>query len=724
MKRSTAPALACALFFALVLTLAAAYIPHRSIYTATAQGSPQRDIRELFIDDSRANCAAGLGQQNRGRAGFGWANKLTPPAYPATLRSITIGFNRRNQIPDAVMKDALYRIVVFLDPEMDGPSDGQTPDATFTGRVRGTDDFMTFNLITPLTITAGSFVVGAIDDIGGSIFPALLDTPGRSTPPGSESFITSDSGTDWRRLSEAAEFSQAPPCDPSSGATSSAGSWLIRAGVELGTVFTLTSTRIQDPLAVEPWDVTFNTTQNQAFVTNFVSDNLSIIEVLTSTVRNMPVGDGPGGGADGPFGVIVHPNDLSVYITLFGSNTIPTKEFPTDYSTVGPGRVAVLVRQANGTFAQTLQINVGKGPGFPAIANTTNTLSGVKLYVPCGGDDRVDIIDTSRNVKIGEVAVGDEPTSCTTSIDNSKVYVTNFRSGTVSVIDTRTDQNIKTIPLFAAAAPPVIPTPWNAEISPTNGNLYVTIRGTLGESPANGSIAVIDTCKDELVRFILDDTTRGTPAGSAGASGIPAPVGPLARDPASGLTPGAGGGGGGPFGIAACKNTPEMVFTNDGLGLIGLFDSRIDQVVSAPALASCPKPRGVACSDNSGVPPSFPHRTFVAFVACGQPDNSVIAVRFPDLPENIADVPVIESINIGGNKLVITGRGFTSGTRIEVIARGSLACLTFEKEPTVKRNGTELNQKGRLSDGRKLKNVDGIIRVINEDGSVRLFTIP
>ncbi len=77
------------------------------------------------------------------------------------------------------------------------------------------------------------------------------------------------------------------------------------------------------------------------------------------------------------------------------------------------------------------------------------------------------------------------------------------------------------------------------------------------------------------------------------------------------MTTGAGGGGGGPFGITAFPfgfvegnppniarqpvYEPNVLFTNDALGIIAGIDARIDQVVTAPPIKveACPKPRSI-----------------------------------------------------------------------------------------------------------------------------------
>ena len=708
--------------------LLVAGLPLRQVPNVTAQSDTgSGELRELAIDDGEAGCALGAAPELKGKPGFGWVNKLTPPSYPATLRAVTIGFER-GLVETGVKPDSLYRIVVYLDPEGDGPADQQQPVAAFTGRVRGNDQIMTFNLTTPLTIQSGSFVVGAMDQFGIANIPALFDSPGKSTPPGSESFFTQNGGARWQKLSDSL-----PP-----GAHCSAGSWMIRATVELGAVDPLLVFKVKDPAAVEPWGV--GSLGTDIVVTNLVSDSLTIIHTQFNTFGSLQIVDprvcAACGPPFGPYGIASVPARNKLYVTLSGSNTIPSKEFPVDYHTVLPGRVAVLSNQT-GIVHQTGLITVGTGPKFPAVAAG-------KLYVPCGGDNQVDVIDTGTDLKIAEIPVGIDPSSCSASLDESKIYVTNFGDGTISVIDTKSGKKIKDIaappiqfPISIGATPATLPrpaiaqNPWNGAVSPSNGNLYVTYWSTTaGDVTPNGALVEFDTCRDEFVRAIIDDTTFGTPTGSAGASGIPAPTAPLTRDIETGKTLEAGGGGGGPFGISASVahaldvQPTTMVFTNDGLGLVGIIDARIDQVVSAPpiSLASCAKPRGVASVTVNLTPLGGSPRPFhFAYVACGQPDNTMLAFRVPELTENIADIPVIQSVDIG-DVFRLFGTGFAKfDMRFDVERAGT--CLSFNKPAKTKKGTTMLLQKGALVDGTRLTdsiNQAVIIRVIHPDGTVRV----
>ncbi len=724
---------------AITFILLASSLPRVSA-TAAPDVNPAAALVELSIDNassdaSSTGCAFGLSippDVPRSSVQFSWANKLTPLTYPATLRAVTVGLNRAGPLGSEVLPDQLYRVAIFVDPESDGPANGQAPDATFLLRARGRETVLTSNLAVPLTITGGSFVVAVIDEFKIAGTPAMYDPPGKSTPPGSDSFISSDGGGHWFRVSDLTFSGQ--------GQCSRPGSFFIRATVETSAVDPFTITKIKDPAAVEPWDV--SASNGVALVTNYVSDNLTVINPLNNTFQNIPLGDGPGGTADGPFGVVgpvfTFVNGVAqarAYVTLFGSNTIPSKEFPIDYSTVGEGRVVVLNQNTDNTLTPSVTINVGKGPRYPAFVSRGS--NNRKLYVPCGGANRVDVINTATNSKIAEIPVGLDPSSCTVGLGGAKLYVTNFGDGTISVIDTATDRKIKDIPAPSVPVPQPfgstpatvnvpLTNPWRGAISTVNGNLYVTYWGSAGNVFPNGAIAVFDTCKDEFLRATLDDQTRGTPAGSSGATGIAAPTAPLVRDSATGTTLEAGGGGGGPFGIVSSGGSHPMVFTNDGAGVIGMLDTRIDQVVSVPldGLKMCAKPRGVAITNDPSLilpmpPTGIPNR--LAIVACGQPDNDVLLVRVPPVQtQPIGSFPVINSVSLD-SPLRIIGSGFVAGDHLEAVDLSTGTCLTFIKKVKIKKNGTVLLQKGRLSNGSPGDDESIIIRFVHRDGTSILF---
>src|SRR5438105_6875022 len=146
---------AIALAMAMVFILFAFCLPHTSA-TAAPQVSTQALV-ELSIDNASSDnntlgCAFGLADTAatpRGQVQFSWANKLTPAAYPATLRAVAIGLNRLGPLGNEVLPDQLYRVAIYVDPESDGPANGQAPDATFIIRARGREKVLTFNIAVP-----------------------------------------------------------------------------------------------------------------------------------------------------------------------------------------------------------------------------------------------------------------------------------------------------------------------------------------------------------------------------------------------------------------------------------------------------------------------------------------------------------------------------------------------------------------------------------------------
>src|SRR5262245_19340310 len=111
MRNLIAPTRACALLMTLALLLPASFWPlPTSTSAATQTVTPAGTLSELAIDDGTAECILGPPSVNLGQPGFGWANKLTPATYPATLRAVTIGFSRNNTGRE-VKPDALFTIV-------------------------------------------------------------------------------------------------------------------------------------------------------------------------------------------------------------------------------------------------------------------------------------------------------------------------------------------------------------------------------------------------------------------------------------------------------------------------------------------------------------------------------------------------------------------------------------------------------------------------------------
>ncbi|MCC6743529.1 MAG: beta-propeller fold lactonase family protein [Acidobacteria bacterium] len=121
----------------------------------------------------------------------------------------------------------------------------------------------------------------------------------------------------------------------------------------------------------------------------------------------------------------------------------------------------------------------------PIILNSADRF----LWVCNPDNDTVTVVDVGGdlNRKVAEINVGNEPQSVSLSADNSKAYVANAISGSVSVIATSTFSVVKTIKVGAE--------PWACALSPNGTKLYVA-------NSSSNSVSVIDTSSDTVVKTI------------------------------------------------------------------------------------------------------------------------------------------------------------------------------------------------------------------------------
>jgi YVTN family beta-propeller protein len=162
---------------------------------------------------------------------------------------------------------------------------------------------------------------------------------------------------------------------------------------------------------------------------------------------------------------------------------------------------------------------VAIGPNNPITVE--NTPWGIEfdgthfMYVTNFGSASVSVIDTNTNTVIdangvaagNAIQVGNGPTDITYDPDLKRMYVTNFTAGTVSVIDadpTSPTYNtvIATIP---PAGPPLFAQPVYVTYDPVCKDMYVTNQG-------GTTVSVIDTTTNTIIDTI---TVQSTPIGIA-----------------------------------------------------------------------------------------------------------------------------------------------------------------------------------------------------------------
>jgi YVTN family beta-propeller protein len=221
------------------------------------------------------------------------------------------------------------------------------------------------------------------------------------------------------------------------------------------------------PVGEEPYGVAFSPDGKTAYVTNEGDDSVSVIDTATNQVVGLPIPVG-----EDPINVVVSPDGKTAYVSNEESDNV---------SVIDTASLQVV----------GAPIPVGEDAWGMAL-----TPDGRKLYVSSYNDEAVTVIDTATRQPIGApIAVGDEPYELAVTPDGKTLYVTNYESGgaggSVSVIDTQTNQVSTTIPVTGG--------PWQLAIVPdqspvpsfgvTNREpLLLTFSG-LGSTDPDGTIA-------------------------------------------------------------------------------------------------------------------------------------------------------------------------------------------------------------------------------------------
>jgi YVTN family beta-propeller protein len=210
------------------------------------------------------------------------------------------------------------------------------------------------------------------------------------------------------------------------------------------------------------------------YVAFFAHNTVGLVSTGNAFTGEVPVGTKP-------TALVALPNGSKVYSINQGSNDV-TPVNTSDNTTGTPisvgatpvwgvvspdgARVYVLNQGSNnvsvidtGTDSVTATITVGTGPNYAIYDSHLN-----RVYVTNQNSNTLSVIDADStspnfNKNIAEIALqGTAPKSVTVLPDATKIYVANFGSGNVTVINTLSNQVIKTIsvggqPISIAASP-------------------------------------------------------------------------------------------------------------------------------------------------------------------------------------------------------------------------------------------------------------------------------
>jgi YVTN family beta-propeller protein len=228
------------------------------------------------------------------------------------------------------------------------------------------------------------------------------------------------------------------------------------------------------------------------------------------------------------------------------------------------------------------------------------------LYVPNRLDGTVSVVDTRTNLQVATIPVGPSPTTVVFSRDGQRAYVSNLNSGFVSVIDTASRTNIGSLTVGNG--------PWGLAVSPDGTRLYsanlfsrtvtavdIATGQTVASAAVAGNVRGLGMTPDGRYLFAAD-TTEGLVEVIETASFATVAVIPTGNQPQqAAVTP---------------DGSRVLVPTLNAIAVI-----EVSRIASCPAMAQCP---GAILMQLA--------RTAAA-VPAGQP---VTIAALPDVPNTVA----------------------------------------------------------------------------------------
>lgn len=206
--------------------------------------------------------------------------------------------------------------------------------------------------------------------------------------------------------------------------------------------------------------------RDRLYVINKEDRTMSVIDTDTNTVVGNPIPTGTPGLR--PEGVAAYASDISDRVEVYVANAAVG---------IDPGWLRTFSR--NGGFLAdvrvgTLPSGIGVNPANPD-----------RLYVSNYLSSSVSVVDTRTDTVIGNpIPVGEGPEGVAVNPAGTRVYVANRSDGTVAVINTATNAVIATIQLGMQS-------PGDLAINPAGTRVYV--------SNAGGTVQVINTANNTVI---------------------------------------------------------------------------------------------------------------------------------------------------------------------------------------------------------------------------------
>ena len=256
-----------------------------------------------------------------------------------------------------------------------------------------------------------------------------------------------------------------------------------------------------------------------AYVSNFDDDTVSVIDTANKDIiQTIAVGDGPKGVAVSPDGTRVYvANSLGDSVSVIATTVTP--QSVTTTIPVGDGAAGVaFLPDASKLYVTNLDddtisvidtgtnsvVDIIQLPASVAPHGVVVLPDGSKVYVSHSASNTVSAIDTNDTNVSSTVPVGDNPFGLAVHPDGTRVYVANFFPGggsggnSVKIINTATDEVDKTLAVGFH--------PFGVAVTPDGSKVYVA-------NQFDGTLSVIDTTTDNVVGSPI--TVGGDPTGLA-----------------------------------------------------------------------------------------------------------------------------------------------------------------------------------------------------------------
>lgn len=290
-----------------------------------------------------------------------------------------------------------------------------------------------------------------------------------------------------------------------------------------------------------------------AYVPNSGSNTVSVINTTTDTVvSTLPVGKIP-------VGVAVSLDGKWVYVTNFGNDETPghtvsvidtaTEEVrsmniegrkPSGVA-VYPNMLKIYVAAFLNKQVRAVDLITNSDPGIDVGLNPYGiaiTPDGKWVYVTNRGNNTVSVINTETNNVVKTIHVGESPYGVAVDRNSTKLYVTNMDSDNVSVIDIKTSKVTASIPVGRY--------PHGVAVTPDGGWVYVTNHNT-----PIGVVSVINTT--------INKVTANIPVGKY------------------------------PCGVSITSDGTKVYVTNSGSNTTSVINTTINEVMGEPIpVGICP----------------------------------------------------------------------------------------------------------------------------------------